>query len=98
MNNDFEWDPAKAKKNLRKHGVSFELATSVFHDPHILSVPDLDHSEDEERWFSVGTSASGKILSVAYLWSESDTRFTKIRLISAREAAQSERRTYEENL
>ena len=50
----FEWDEAKAVANLRKHGVSFELASSIFGDPRILTLADTTHSESEERWFSIG--------------------------------------------
>jgi len=48
----FDWDEAKAVGNLHKHGISFELASSVFSDPRILTIADLEHSELEERWFS----------------------------------------------
>lgn len=61
---EFEWDENKAAANIRKHGVSFELASSIFADPRLLSVADLEHSEAEERWFSVGCAANGAILSV----------------------------------
>jgi uncharacterized DUF497 family protein len=50
----FQWDKPKAIANLRKHGVSFELASTIFQDPRLLTVADLEHSEIEERWFSVG--------------------------------------------
>ena len=64
----FEWDDTKATANLQKHGVSFDLARTVFNDPRLLTVADLERSETEDRWFSVGTCASGAILSTAYLW------------------------------
>ncbi|MBI3682863.1 MAG: BrnT family toxin [Acidobacteria bacterium] len=94
----FEWDEIKAAANLRKHGVPFELASTVFNDPRLLTVADLEHSETEERWFSIGLGSSGAMLSIVYLWSESDPAATKIRLISAREATQTEIRSYEESL
>lgn len=81
-----------------KHGVSFELASTVFNDPRLLTVADLEHSAAEERWFSIGVASNGRMLSVVYLWSESDTTTTKIRLISSRETTQSEIRQYEEGL
>jgi uncharacterized DUF497 family protein len=56
----------------------------VFYDPHLLTVADLEHDEGEERWFSVGTARSGAVLSVVYIWSETDPAATKIRPISAR--------------
>ena len=84
--------------NLRKHGVSFELASTVFNDPRLLTVADLEHSETEERWFSIGVAYSGAMLSIVYRWLESDRAPTKIRLISAREAKPAEIRDYEESL
>jgi len=94
----FEWDENKAAANFRKHGVSFELASSIFADPRLLSVADLEHSESEERWFSVGCAANGGFLTVVYAWHEIDPARTKIRLISARPATKNEIRCYEENL
>ena len=94
----FEWDEIKAAANLRKHGVWFELAATVFNDPRLLTVPDLEHGETEERWFSVGWASNGAILSVVYVWSGSDPATVKIRLISARQATQTEIRQYSENL
>ena len=94
----FEWDESKAAANIRKHGVSFELASSVFADPRLLSVADLEHGEAEERWFSVGSAVNGAIISVVYVWHEIDQAITKIRVISARQATRSEIRFYEENL
>ena len=94
----FEWDEIKANTNVRKHSVSFELARTVFNDPRLLTVADLEHSENEERWFSIGYATNGSILSVVYLWSDADPAVTKIRLISARNASQTEIRYYQEGL
>jgi uncharacterized DUF497 family protein len=94
----FEWDEIKAAANLRKHGVLFELASTVFNDPRLLTVPDLDHSETDERWFSIGWASNGAMLSIVYVWAESEPATTKIRLISAREATKTEIRHYEESL
>jgi hypothetical protein len=94
----FEWDELKAAANVRKHGVSFELASTVFNDPRLLSIADLEHSEAEERWFSVGCASNGAMLSIVYVWSESDPATTKIRLIMARQATRNEIRHYEESL
>ena len=94
----FEWDEEKAAANIRKHRVSFEVASSVFADPRLLSVADLEHGEAEERWFSVGRAVNGAMLSVVYVWQEIDQALTKIRLISARPATRHEIRFYEENL
>jgi len=93
----FEWDEIKAAANMLKHGVSFELASTVFADPGLLTVADLDHSGIDERWFSIGTASDGRILFVTYLWSESEPPITKVRLISTRRATATEIRQYEAN-
>jgi hypothetical protein len=95
---EFEWDDAKAVANLRKHAVSFELASTVFRDVRLLTVADLEHSENEDRWFSIGCASNGAILSVAYLWLEPADAATNIRLISARAATKTEIRHYGESL
>ena len=92
----FEWDEVKATANVRKHGVPFELACTVFHDPRLLTTADLEHSESDERWFSIGAASNGTILSVVYLWSESEPAMMEIRLISARKATEKESRQYQE--
>jgi len=94
----FEWDEVKANANIRKHGVAFELARTIFNDQRLLTVADLEHSETEERWFSIGRASSGVMLSVVYLWSDADPAATKIRLISARKATQTEIQYYQEGL
>ena len=91
----FEWDEVKAITNVRKHGVSFTLAAKVFKDPNLLTVPDLSHSEVEERWFSIGVGSTGSMLSIVYLWAES-TAASKIRMISARHSTATEIRRYQE--
>ena len=74
------------------------LASTVFYDPNVLTIADVEHSETEERWFSAGIAANGVLLSVVYLWSDADPAAIKIRLISARRAMPAERRQYEEVL
>lgn len=88
----FEWDGRKAAANVRKHGVSFEGAATVFSDPLSLSIPDPDHSEDEERFLLVGTSFRGGFLVVAH-----SGRGDRVRVISACAATARERRAYEES-
>lgn len=85
----FEWDPDKAASNLLKHGISFEAAESVFNDPLSRTIPDPDHSEDEERFVTMGTSDSGELLVVC-----NSDKGERIRIISARLAEPSERRAY----
>ncbi len=91
----FDWDPAKAASNLRKHTVSFELAATVFRDPLSQSIPDEDHSEFEERWITMGCAQDGRLVVVCHTDAESGDRETLVRLISARVATPNERRQYE---
>jgi len=88
----FTWDPAKAAENLRKHGVDFREAATVFDDPLSTTFPDADHSTDEQRFLIIGMSALGQILVVSH----TDAGET-IRIISARAATRRERRFYEED-
>jgi uncharacterized protein len=94
----FEWDEAKADANARKHGVTFELASTVSYDPNLLTIADLEHSESEERWCSIGMARNGVSVAVVYLWSDADPAAIKVRLISARGATQAEQRQYQEGL
>jgi uncharacterized DUF497 family protein len=85
------WDPVKASANLAKHGVSFEEAATVFRDPLLLVIPDVAHSQEEQRWIALGRSVQQLLLVVVH----TDDDFT-IRLISARLAEPKERRQYEQ--
>lgn len=87
----FEWDEEKAKANLRKHGVSFEEAQTVFTDPFAMTIPDPDHSSSEDRFILVGESDKKRTLVVAHT-----ERKRKIRLIGARKATRAERKKHEE--
>jgi uncharacterized DUF497 family protein len=87
----FEWDPRKAASNLRKHGVAFEEAATVFQDDLSLSGEDPDHSANEERMITFGISNRGRLLVVSHT-----IRQGRIRVISARPVTQTERRIYEE--
>ena len=87
----FEWDPSKARVNARKHGVSFEEATTVFGDPQAMLMPDPDHSSNELRYLPLGFSARHRLLVVAFA-----ERPPRTRLISARRATRRERKRYEE--
>jgi uncharacterized DUF497 family protein len=91
----FTWDPAKAAANRRKHGVSFEQATSVFRDPLTLSRYDEEHGEGEERWLTLGVNETGSLLVVSHTFEELSEQEARVRLISAREATAHERRQYE---
>lgn len=94
----FDWDEGKANANAKKHGVTFELASTIFSDPNLLTVADVEHSAAEDRWFSVGIAGNGVLLSVVYLWSDATPAAIEVRLISARQATQSECEQYQEGL
>ena len=87
----FDWDPKKDAANQRKHGVSFEEASTVFSDEHALLIDDPDHSEEEERFILLGLSAGLRTLVVCHCYREAQD---VIRLISARKASKKEREAY----
>lgn len=86
---EFEWDPKKAAANVRKHRVTFDEAMTVFADERAITAYDPDHSDDEERFLTIGTSADGSILFVSHT-----DRGDSIRIISARKADKQEREEY----
>jgi hypothetical protein len=86
----FEWDWKKAESNARKHGVTFDEASTVFGDPLGLLMPDPDHSLHEERYLVLGMSNQQRLLVVAFA-----DRPLRTRLISARRATRREWRRYE---
>ncbi len=90
-NDLFEWELKKAAVNLQKHGVSFEEAATVFFDPLSLTVADLLHSAEENRFIITGFSERRRQLVVAHT-----DRGDKIRIISARLATPKEKRKYEQ--
>ena len=91
----FDWNPAKAASNLRRHKVSFELAATVFRDPLMESIIDRDHSQFEERWITMGQAQDGRVLVVSHTYVQTDGDETSVRLISARPATRNERRQFE---
>ena len=88
---EFEWDPAKARENLEKHGVSFEEATTVFRDPLSSTAGDPDHSADELRFLIFGLSGGSRNLVVSFT-----ERGDRIRIISARPMTRREIDAYEQ--
>ena len=89
----FEWDPAKAKMNLRKHGIAFREAATVLRDPLGITIFDPDHSDEEDRFITFGFSTASRLLMVAHT-----ERGEKIRIISARRLTRAEREAYEEEI
>lgn len=88
---EFTWDQAKARANVKKHGVSFDEAQSVFADEEARLLDDPDHSEDENRFILLGMSAVFRLLIVVHAYREDGGL---IRIISARRATPRERRAY----
>ena len=89
----FEWDENKAKRNLKKHGVSLEKAATVFGDPLSRTIADPLHSEDEDRFVILGNSHGRRLVVVVFT-----ERGEHIRIISARRASRRERKNYEEGI
>ncbi|HTK50539.1 MAG TPA: BrnT family toxin [Gemmatimonadaceae bacterium] len=90
----FEWDPDKARRNLHKHGVSFEEAATAFEDERSLTLPDPTHSVGEDRFVLLGRTSRGRVIVVAF--TERSKDIDAIRIISARLADRGERHDYEE--
>ena len=88
---EFEWNEIKAQANVRRHGVSFEEAATVFSDPQAILLPDPDHSQGEERFLVLGMSSRQRVLVVSHA-----ERPPRTRLISARPATRRERGQYED--
>lgn len=86
----FEWDKSKSNRNLKKHGVDFEEAKTIFNDPFAITIDDPDHSGEEDRYLDIGLSSKGKVLVVWY-----NERNDKIRIIGSRKPTRSERKLYE---
>jgi uncharacterized DUF497 family protein len=86
----FAWDPKKERANVKKHGISFQEATTVFGDPHAATIPDPDHSHGEPRFVTIGYSTSNRLVVVSH--TEEGENF---RIISAREANPLERKKSE---
>jgi len=90
---EFEWDPKKEAKNIRKHKVTFSEAATVFGNTLSTTVPDPDHSEEEDRYIIIGLSQRHRLLMVAHT-----ERGERTRIISARTLTPAEREAYEEEI
>jgi uncharacterized DUF497 family protein len=86
----FEWDPEKARRNLKKHGVAFDEAVKAFYDPLSATFDDPDHSDEEQRYITIGFSSQGRLLVVGHT-----ERGEVVRIISARRATAHERKKHE---
>ncbi len=96
MRYNLEWDPIKAKENLRKHRISFDRAGEVILDPLAVSIRDEEHSEDEERWVSIGKDRRGSVMVLIHTFLEVSAEECRVRIISARKANKRETKLYEE--
>ncbi len=93
----FEWDYNKAKTNILKHQINFEDAASVFKDKNMLSIFDDKHSQNEDRWITIGMDLKIRTLVVVHTFVSIDNETIKIRIISARRATKKEQKMYLEN-
>ncbi|MBE9193429.1 BrnT family toxin [Gloeocapsopsis crepidinum LEGE 06123] len=89
----FEWDDQKAQLNIKKHGISFDEAATIFYDPHYLEDYDEAHSDQEDRFKIIGMSSNRRLLVATYI-----QRVDRIRMISSRLATKNERRIYESQI
>ena len=87
----FEWDPNKAARNLRQHGVTFEDAATTFGDPFAQTISDQAHSTVEARFVTIGRTVAGRLVVVVHT-----DREARVRLIRARQATRAEKKKYEE--
>lgn len=92
---EFEWDPVKARQNLKKHDIAFERAATIFLDPEALSEFDVEESGGEDRWITLGLDRTGVLLMVCHTYREETESSARIRLISARKPTRNEANYYE---
>ena len=79
----FSWDRAKDNSNLRKHGISFRQATTVFYDASQISIVDEKHSQEEERWITIGLDSSSVVRVVVHTFEQVEPELCRIRIISS---------------
>jgi uncharacterized DUF497 family protein len=94
----FEWDSSKAEANLRKHGISFEVAATVFDDSLHLSIVDPASSAKEERWITIGRAVDYRTVLVVHTYKIKRGHEESVRIISARLATRKEKKQYEEGI
>ena len=94
MQYNFEWDPVKEKRNIRRHKVNFRRAATVFRDPNHLTIYDEEHSQDEDRWITMGIDSGGVLRVIVHTFEPIDDDVVEIRIISARKAESEEFEQY----
>jgi hypothetical protein len=92
----FDWNPIKEKQNIRKHKLDFRLASTVFRDSYQLSLYDEEHSQDEDRWITIGLDETGIVRVVIHTFEQTAPNSCLIRIISARKATFNEQQDYQE--
>lgn len=92
----FDWDPNKARTNRKKHGISFEQASTIFLDPLMISIFDTEHSENEDRWVTIGIDKNGILLVLVHTFQQLDAGCCRIRIVSARKSTRKESKQYQE--
>ena len=96
MQYNFEWDPRKAKSNIKKHKISFEQAAAIFKDRRAISIYDDEHSDREDRWVTLGLSSNGILLVAHHTFEQLDNKNANVRIISSRKATKIEMKQYKE--
>jgi len=92
----FDWDSTKDQQNIRKHRVSFRQAATIFRDPNQLSIYDQEHSQNEERWITMGIDSTGVVRVVVHTYEQINDELCQIRIISARKVTNREMSQYRE--
>lgn len=98
MRYEFDWDPSKEAANIRKHQVNFRRAATVFRDPNQLSMFDDEHSQEEDRWITMGIDSSGVLRVVIHTYEQVNEDLCEIRIISARKASTMEASEYDKGM
>lgn len=95
MRYSFDWNPDKEKQNIRKHKTNFRLASTIFRDASQLTLYDEEHSQDEDRWITIGLDETGILRVVIHTFEQTDQDSSMIRIISARKATFNEQELYQ---
>lgn len=96
MRYSFDWDSTKDQQNIRKHRISFRQAATIFRDPNQLSIYDQEHSQEEERWITMGIDSTGVVRVVVHTYEQINDELCQIRIISARKVTNREMSQYRE--
>ncbi|MDJ0519154.1 MAG: BrnT family toxin [Trichodesmium sp. MO_231.B1] len=95
MDYNFDWNPAKEKQNIRKHKLNFRLASTIVRDSYQLTIYDEEHSQNEDRWITIGLDETGILRVVVHTFKQIDKSSYLIRIISALQATFTEIQVYQ---